>query len=55
VAEAALPRLSNLVGFKSETFRAEVQVQLLSGAQRYFEILLRKRGNTTDIILWKER
>lgn len=55
VDEAALPRLSSLLGFKSETFRAEIQVQLLNGAQRHFEVIFRKRNNVTDILLWKER
>lgn len=55
VADAALPRLSNLLGFKSETFRARVEVQLLSGAQLHYEVVLRKRGKAADILLWKER
>ena len=54
ISEAALPRLASLVGFKSETFRADIQVQLLSGAQKQYEVVLQKRGKRVEIILWKE-
>lgn len=52
--EGAVPRLSEMLGFKSTYFAVDVQVQLLSGRPLVYSAILKKEGSRLTVESWKE-
>lgn len=52
--ESAVPRLSEILGFKSTYFAVDIQVQLLSGRSLVYSAILKKEGSRLSVERWKE-